>query len=92
MKMPDNEVLLDVSDLEPCEPMELSLEAAGQLVPGKYLRILHRREPHPLFPLLESLGCQWRSVPGLVTNVEVFVWRDGDQVAQTGVDLQLVGR
>ena len=92
MIAPANEVLLDVSELEPCEPLELSLEAAGRLAPGHYLRILHRREPHPLFPLLEGLGCQWRTVPGQVTHVEVFVWRSGDQVAQAGVDLQLAGR
>jgi len=91
VNQPENEVLLDVSELEPCEPMELSLQAAGELAPGCYLRILHRREPHPLFPLLERLGCQWRSVPGSITEIEVFVWREGDDIAQAGVDGQLAG-
>lgn len=83
------EVRLDVSALEPCEPMERSLAAVAQLTPGRYLRILHSREPYPLFPLLEEAGCAWRCVPGTETAFEVFVWRRGDAAAQACVDTQL---
>ncbi len=72
---------LDVSDLEPCEPLERTLAAAGELGPGEYLRVLHRREPLPLFPMLEKLGCAWRCRPGTVTPYEVLVWRADDPVA-----------
>ena len=46
------EHLLDVSTLEPCEPLELTLSATRDLSTGDYLKVVHRREPHPLFPLL----------------------------------------
>ena len=55
--------------------------AAADLGPGEYLRVLHRREPLPLFPLLEKLGCAWRCRPGNTTPYEVLVWRAADPVA-----------
>jgi hypothetical protein len=72
---------LDVSELEPCEPLERTLTAAGDLAPGEYLRVLHRREPFPLYPLLEQLGCAWRIQPGSETAYELLIWRDDDPVA-----------
>lgn len=50
------EYCLDVSNLEPCEPLERTLAAVARLEAGDYLRILHRREPHLLYPLLEKEG------------------------------------
>ena len=79
--MAATERLIDVSGLEPCEPLERTLAAAAELAPGEYLRVLHRREPHPLFPLLEKLGCAWRCRPGTATPYEVLVWRADDPVA-----------
>lgn len=75
------EHLLDVTDLEPCEPLERTLAAAAELAPGEYLRVLLRREPVPLFPLLEQLGCSWHSAPGSAAPIEVLVWRRDDSVA-----------
>jgi len=72
---------LDVSGLEPCEPLERTLAAAGELVPGEFLRVLHRREPFPLYPMLEQLGCAWRCQPGSTTSFEVLIWRGDDPVA-----------
>lgn len=45
---------LDVSELEPCEPLERTIEAIKRLKRGDVLRIVHRREPHLLYPLLEK--------------------------------------
>lgn len=72
---------LDVSTLEPCEPLERTLAAASELKPGEYLRVLHRREPLPLYPLLEQLGCAWRTRPGTATAFEVLIWRADDPAA-----------
>ncbi|MDX1593971.1 MAG: DUF2249 domain-containing protein [Gammaproteobacteria bacterium] len=80
--MTAREIRLDVSGLEPCEPLERTLAAAEALGPGEYLRVLHRREPLPLFPLLEQLGCAWHCRPGTETAYEVLVWRRGDEVAE----------
>lgn len=51
---------LDVSELEPCEPLERTLAAITLLETGDYLRVLHRREPHLLYPLLEKAGLYGR--------------------------------
>ena len=53
------EHILDVSMLEPCEPLERTLEQSRVLQPGDYLKVIHRREPHLLYPLLEKLGLNW---------------------------------
>ncbi|HJX11124.1 MAG TPA: DUF2249 domain-containing protein, partial [Candidatus Binatia bacterium] len=53
------ERVLDVSDLPPPEPLEQVTAALGNLAPGDYLRILHRREPLLLYPWLEEHGFVW---------------------------------
>ena len=75
---------LDVSTLEPCEPLERSISAAQQLETGDFLHILHRQEPRLLFPLLRDSGYQWeQTFSG--RGVEVFVWRDSDASAEKQV-------
>ena len=74
---------LDVSDLEPCEPLERTLEAITRLQTGDYLRVLHRREPHLLYPLLEKGGFSWSTRPGETTQFEILIWRQGDHSAET---------
>lgn len=69
------EQLLDVSTLEPCEPLEQSLAAARALQPGECLRILHRREPIPLFQLLDQGGFAWECRQLGEARFEIKVWR-----------------
>jgi uncharacterized protein (DUF2249 family) len=76
-----SERLLDVSTLEPCEPLERTLAAVAELGPGEVLRVLHRREPFPLYPMLERLGCAWRIQTGTTTPFELLIWRADDPVA-----------
>ena len=78
------EILLDVSDLEPCEPLERSL-AAAELPEGRYLRIFHRREPFPLYDLLAAGGFRHATRPGTRTPYEIFVWRAVDDDAAAAV-------
>lgn len=80
------ERVLDVSDLEPCEPMERSLAAVAELAPGDHLRILHRREPFPLYEILAERGFNHRTIPGRRTSFEILVWRIGDAAAEAAVD------
>ncbi len=76
------EQLLDVSDLEPCEPLQKSLAAATALPAGDYLRVIHRREPHLLYPLLEESGLRWALRQGGPAGYEILIWRDGDIAAE----------
>ena len=83
--MPD-EVLLDVSDLPPPEPLERTLDAAEELVPGQYLRMLHRRDPCMLYANLDDNHYKYFQRKGLTTAVEVFIWREGDSDAEAAVE------
>jgi len=83
------EILLDVSDLEPPEPLEQTLEAADQLQPGQYLRMLHRRDPCMLYGNLENNHFKYFQREGSTTAVELFIWREGDVEAANAVQLAL---
>ena len=76
------ERVLDVSGLEPPEPLVQALEAAERLSSGDYLRMLHRREPCLLYPYLDAGGFASETRAGRETAVEVFVWRRGDEAAE----------
>ena len=84
-----DELLLDVSDLEPPEPLELTLEAADKLKPGQYLRMLHRRTPCILYGNLDDNGFKYFQRKGSTTAVEVFIWREDDDKAAATVELAL---
>lgn len=86
------EHLLDVSMLEPCEPMQLSLAACHRLAAGDYLRILHRREPHLLYPMLEKLELSWHCRILGPSSFEIFVWRRNDLAAAGDVQRELTER
>lgn len=77
------EYCLDVSNLEPCEPLERTLATVARLEAGDYLRILHRREPHLLYPLLEKGGFSWLTRTGEKTLFEILIWRRGDKSAES---------
>ncbi|WP_210395359.1 DUF2249 domain-containing protein [Motiliproteus sediminis] len=46
----------DVSELEPPEPLIQIIAAARTLSAHQLLRVVHRRDPLPLYPLLDELG------------------------------------
>lgn len=76
------EFLLDVSTLEPCEPLQQILATLPQLSNGDYIRVLHRMEPHPLYPLLTKQGYAWMMQTGKQTPIELFIWQQGDMQAE----------
>jgi uncharacterized protein (DUF2249 family) len=84
-----DEILLDVSDLEPPEPLVLTLEAAEELRPGQYLRMLHRRDPCLLYGNLDDNDFKYFQREGSITAVEVFIWRENDDKAAAAVELAL---
>ena len=74
---------LDVSDLEPPEPLEHTLAAAEALPPGHFLRMTHRRYPCLLEQQLTARGfrCEILGDDDSKTT-ETFIWRDGDGKAE----------
>lgn len=80
------ERLLDVSDLEPPEPLIRTLAAAEALAPGEYLRMLHRRHPCLLGDNLKQRGFEYIIRPGGRAAVETLIWRREDPIAAALAD------
>ena len=68
------DLVLDVSALESPEPMERVLDALASLSEDDRLRVLHRREPHPLYDLLCRKGYGWETT-GAASRFEILIWR-----------------
>ncbi len=71
------ERILDVRGLEPPEPLERALEAAAALRPDERLRMIHRREPCLLYPLLEQRGFAHTTRALAEDHYEILIWRKG---------------
>ena len=80
-----HECELDVSYLEPPEPMEKILEGISGLQLGQYLRVLIHREPLPLYSILERSGFNRITRLGVKTELEIVIWRFGDKEAYQAV-------
>ncbi len=85
----EQERVLNVSELDPPGPMEKILEAIEILTPGHYLRILHNREPFPLYTLLDEYGYRHCIREGKQTLFEIFVWKKNDDIARKAVDIAM---
>ena len=72
--------IVDVSELEPPQPMQVALENLRTLADGEYLVLQHRREPYPLYAMLAEIGFCYRARKGARTAIEVLIWaRDADE-------------
>ena len=68
------ERVLDVSDLEPPEPLERILDALDQLGTGDWLHVRHRREPFPLYGFLQRLGYAWKTERTGEAAFDILIW------------------
>ncbi|GLQ31943.1 DUF2249 domain-containing protein [Litoribrevibacter albus] len=66
---------LDVSELEPPEPMVCILEALPKLSPGEVLCVHHRREPFPLYQKLASLGFDFKTIQQTEARYQIHIWQ-----------------
>lgn len=66
---------LDVRDLEPPEPLEQALAALAMLKPGEQLRMLHHREPFPLYAMLNERGLSHRTTQLSDDSYEILIWQ-----------------
>lgn len=80
--MTARERFLDVSDLEPPEPLQRVLETLDDLGDGEFLHMLHRRDPLLLYPELEQRGFRYLKTLDRDHECEVLIWRDGDTEAE----------
>jgi len=68
---------LDVSEYPAPEPMQLTLEAIQNLIPGQFLHLHHRRYPKLLFERLDQRGFAY-DIRRDANDCEVFIWRKDD--------------
>lgn len=73
---------LDVSLLEPPEPLEKILDTIEKLHPGQYLHVYHRREPFPLYMLLQDMKMKWRTYKDDHGMYHIYIWSEGDSAAE----------
>lgn len=79
------EIQLDVSELEPCEPLEITLQTISTLKPGDWIRVYHRREPFPLYTLLKQQDFCWQTQTGKNHPFEILIWRCNDTQAESAL-------
>lgn len=75
-------VRLDVSELEPPEPMEQIFARLPLLQPGQLLRVRHRREPHPIYPMLARAGYRHCCVQKGPEVFLIYVWPATEPVTE----------
>ena len=69
--------------------MELILGAIKGLKEGDYLTVYHRREPFPLYSLLNEEGFFYKTLVGGKCGFIIFIWRGDDAKAELAVEARL---
>lgn len=62
MTEPSDAVMIEIDgrEMQPPEPLEKTLSALDDLLPGRALRLLLYCHPNPLFNILRSNGFAWQ--------------------------------
>ncbi len=78
-------ITLDVSGLEPPEPLVHALDALQTLPPGHCLQMIHRMRPGLLYGEAAKLGFDSDTRRDPQGQCRVFFWRRGDREAEATV-------
>jgi uncharacterized protein (DUF2249 family) len=73
------QITLDVSELEPPQPMTEILTALSELGPDRFLKVIHRREPFPLYPKLNAAGWEYYCHSLASDNFHIYIYRQTEQ-------------
>lgn len=79
--MNENEVTIDVSDLQPPEPMEIVLDRLDKIEDGQYIRMIHRMQPYPLYNILMDNGFRYK-VDETQSLLHIYIWKGIDKLAE----------
>jgi uncharacterized protein (DUF2249 family) len=74
-------IRLDVSTLEPPQPMRVISQALTSLTAGEVVYVIHRRKPVPFFDMLEARYC-YRHLQTGEQQHHIWFWLTGDSEAQ----------
>jgi hypothetical protein len=78
-----SEIVIDVSDLEPPGPLEHILDNLADLPAQHWLRVRHRRDPVPLYRMLQQMGYRWRTDCLAADRFEILIWPADDPDPRT---------
>lgn len=67
--------VIDVSTLEPPQPMTQIIKALTELKENYYLKVLHRRQPFPLYVKLIESGWYYYCQCHSESNVTIYIYR-----------------
>ena len=67
--------IIDAREMEPPEPMVLTLEALDTLGPDEKLLLILTREPYPLYRKLQAIGFTHRTDITMQGTIEILIWR-----------------
>ena len=67
--------IIDAREMEPPEPMVLTLEALDTLGPDEKLLLILTREPYPLYRKLQDNGFTYRTDITMQGTIEILIWR-----------------
>lgn len=70
----DADIVLDLTGLEPPEPLERVLDALSGLDPAQQLCMLIEREPRPLYRILDTNGFAHKTHYRPDHLYEVLIW------------------
>jgi len=70
-----HERLLDVRALEPPEPLERVLAEMETLGADEHIRMVHRRDPHLLYPILEREMFAHETTVTDEGEYQIVIWR-----------------
>lgn len=78
----DGVILLDVSELEPPEPLTRTMAELQRLPEGHCLQMVHRFKPCLLYDNLAPLAILADTREGVGGRCEVFLWHRGDRIGE----------
>lgn len=73
------EIVLDVHELQPPEPMEKALDAIEKLGDGEYIKMIHRMQPFPLYNILFDNGFKHLVKDGENNTFDIYIWKATDK-------------
>ena len=68
------EQTIDVSELQPPEPLEQILDTLADLPQGDWLRVEHLRNPVPLYRMLQDMGYRWHTDCLAADQFVILIW------------------
>jgi len=72
------EILMDVHEMQPPEPMDVAMKGLDELKQGEYIKMIHRMQPHPLYDILLDNGFRYKVTDG-ACGFDIYIWLAKDK-------------